>query len=125
LRAALLGRNNGKVIEVDIEVRAHNKRTIMEHAMASRIELIEGSSIAEKTIAQVQSRVPPNASVIIVLDSNHSHDHVIAELERYAPLVTPRQFLVVADTILSFIPSEQTPAIIRKFSPLGNDFIRQ
>ena len=105
----MLGKNNGKVIEVDIEVRAHNKRTIMEHAMANRIELIEGSSIAEKTIAQVQSRLPANASVMIVLDSNHSHDHVFAELERYVPLVTPRQFLEVADTILSFIPSEQTP----------------
>jgi cephalosporin hydroxylase len=46
---------------------------------------------------------------MIVLDSNHSHDHVFAELERYARLVTPRQFLVVADTILGFIPSEQTP----------------
>jgi hypothetical protein len=52
--------------------------------MASRIELIEGSPIAEKTIAQVQSRVPANASVMIVLDSNHSHDRVFAELERYA-----------------------------------------
>ena len=51
----------------------------MEHAMASRIELIEGSPIAEKTITQVQSRVPANASVMIVLDSNHSHDHVFAE----------------------------------------------
>ena len=60
---------------------------------------------------------------MVVLDSNRSHDHVFAELERYAPLVTPRQFLVVADTIVSFIPSEQTPTYYSQVLAPGNDFV--
>lgn len=118
---ALLGKNNGKVIGVDIDVRSHNKRTIMEHPMASRIELVEGSSIAEETIVQVRSRIPANASVMVVLDSNHSHDHVFAELELYSTLVTPKQSLVVADTILGFIPPEQTPTYYSQVLAPGNE----
>lgn len=99
----------GKVIGIDIDIRAHNRETIENHPMADRISLIEGSSIAETTLAKVRSEIPEGASVMVVLDSDHSRDHVLAELRAYAPLVTPNQYLVVADTILGFLSREQTP----------------
>lgn len=88
----------GEVLGVDIEVRPHNRETIEQHPLSHRIRLIEGSSVDPATVGRVKSAIPANASVMVVLDSDHSHDHVLAELRAYSPLVTPRQFLVVADT---------------------------
>jgi len=99
----------GKVVGVDIDIRKHNRETIESHPMASRIDLIEGSSVAPLTIAKVTASIPPGASVMVVLDSNHSRDHVLAELRAYAPLVTSGQYLVVADTLLGMIDVSQTP----------------
>lgn len=99
----------GKVIGVDIDIRAHNRDTIEHHPMAKRITLIEGSSIAEVTLQKVRAEIPEGSSVMVVLDSNHSRDHVLAELRLYAPLVSPGHYLIVADTILGFLTPEQTP----------------
>jgi cephalosporin hydroxylase len=118
---ALLGNDSAKVIGVDIDIRAHNRSTIIEHPMAGYIELVEGSSIADGTIEQVRSCIPTNASVMVVLDSNHAHDHVLVELERYSALVTPNQCLVVADTILGFIPPKQTPTYYSQILAHGNE----
>src|SRR6185437_13398744 len=79
-------------------IRPHNRETIEQHPLSHRIQLIEGSSTDPQTIDRVKSAIPPNASVMVVLDSDHSHDHVLAELRAYAPLATPGQFLIVADT---------------------------
>lgn len=92
----LLGK--GEVLGVDIEIRPHNRESIEQHPLSHRIRLIEGSSTDPQTIDRVRSAIPPNASVMVVLDSDHTHDHVIAELRAYAPLVTAGQFLIVADT---------------------------
>lgn len=99
----------GKVIGVDIDIRGHNREAIENHPMASRIELIEGSSTDKDTIAKVIASIPCDASTMVVLDSNHSRDHVLAELRAYAPLVTLGQYLVVADTLLGRIDASQTP----------------
>lgn len=99
----------GKVVGVDIDIRAHNRDTIENHPMAKRISLIEGSSIADETLKKVRSEIPDGASVMVVLDSDHSRDHVLAELRAYAPMVTKSQYMIVADTILGFLSHEQTP----------------
>ncbi len=104
---ALLG--GGKVIGVDIEIRPHNRDTIEKHPMSNRITLIEGSSIAPETLLQVREEISPDAKVMVVLDSDHSKDHVFEELKAYAPLVSEEQYLVVADTVLGFLTKAQTP----------------
>jgi cephalosporin hydroxylase len=103
----LLGR--GKVIGVDIDIRTHNRDTIEHHPMAHRITLIEGSSVAAETLEAVKAAIPPDAAVMVCLDSDHSRDHVLAELRAYGPLVTPGQYLVVSDTVLGRMTPEQTP----------------
>jgi cephalosporin hydroxylase len=104
---SLLGR--GKVIGVDIDIRAHNRDTIENHVMAPWITLVDGSSIASETVSAVRELIPSDAKTMVVLDSNHSHEHVLSELEAYAPIVTPGQYLIVADTLLGELSSEQTP----------------
>jgi len=92
--------NNGRVVGVDIEIRPHNRSAIEAHEMYPYITLIEGSSVDPVIIAQVEKRVRPDDVVMVVLDSNHSKDHVLAELSAYAPLVTPGSFVVVADGVM-------------------------
>jgi cephalosporin hydroxylase len=91
----LLGR--GRVIGVDIEIRPHNRDAIEAHPLASHIDLIEGDSVDPAVVAEVASRIDPGATVLVVLDSGHSRDHVLAELEAYSPLVTPGSYLVAMD----------------------------
>lgn len=99
----------GKVVGVDIDIRAHNRDSIERHTMAKRVVLIEGSSTDAGTIEKVRGEIATGASVMVVLDSNHSRDHVLAELRNYGPLVTEGCYLVVADTILGHFKAEQTP----------------
>jgi cephalosporin hydroxylase len=103
----LIGR--GKVIGVDIDIRPHNRNSIEEHPLSSRVRLIQGSSIASETLAQVKAMIPPSAAVMVILDADHSYQHVREELEVYGPLVTPGQYLVVADTLLGRLDPTQTP----------------
>ncbi len=91
---------SGRVIGVDIEIRPHNRKAIEEHPLFSRIELIEGNAIAESVVADVRNRLRPNDRVIVFLDSNHSYDHVLAELEAYAPLVSVGSYIVATDGIM-------------------------
>lgn len=99
----------GKVIGVDIDIRAHNRQSIETHPMAARIELIQGPSTSAETMAAVRAAIPAGARVMVVLDSDHSRDHVLDELRTYGPLVTEGQYLVVADTLLGHIDPSQTP----------------
>jgi cephalosporin hydroxylase len=115
----LLGK--GKVVGVDIDIRAHNRDTIEKHPMASRIALIEGSSSEADTIARVKAAVPTGAAVMLVLDSDHSKNHVLAELRALSPLVTQGQFLIVADTLLGRLTPEQTPRARSRFWPPGDE----
>jgi len=90
----------GHVIGVDIEIRPHNRAAIEAHPLASRISLIEGSSIDPSTVGRVSAAIPPGSKVLVLLDSNHTKSHVRAELEAYAPLVTPGSYIVATDGIM-------------------------
>jgi len=98
-----------RVVGVDIDIRAHNRTAIETHPLASRIEMIEGSSIAANTIATIRERAKSFTKVMVLLDSNHTHEHVLAELEAYAPLVTPGSYCVVFDTIIEDMPKSLFP----------------
>jgi cephalosporin hydroxylase len=111
----------GKVIGVDIDIRAHNRDSIESHPMAKRVVLIEGPATEESTLVKVRSAIPPGASVMVVLDSDHSADHVLAELRSYSPLVTPGCYLVVADTILGHLGAAQTPQNRSRLWLKGNE----
>jgi cephalosporin hydroxylase len=99
----------GRVIGIDVDIRPHNRRAIDGHPLGKRIELIEGSSVAEPMLARVKAGIAPGSSVMVILDSDHSYEHVLAECRVYGELVTPGQYLVVADTALGHMRAEQTP----------------
>jgi cephalosporin hydroxylase len=96
----------GKVVGIDIDIRPHNRAAIEEHPLAHRIELIQGSSVDRDLVRDVKSRIPAGARVMVILDSNHTHEHVLEELNLYAPLVSKGQFLIVADTVVEQIPAQ-------------------
>ena len=84
-----------KVIGVDIDIRSHNRVALDKHPLRNRIELIEGSSISKKIIGKVHELTKGYKRIMVFLDSNHTHDHVFAELEAYAPLVSSGSYCVV------------------------------
>ena len=100
----LLG-GNGLVVGIDIDIRAHNRREIEAHPMFKRIHLIEGSSIASEVVEEVYGLAAGKAPILVALDSNHTHDHVLQELKLYSPLVTRGSYLVVFDTIIEDFPA--------------------
>lgn len=99
----LLGR--GEVVGVDIDIRAHNRKAIERHRLAKRIRLIEGSSVDSSVINQLKLISQRHRKILVCLDSNHSHDHVLRELEAYAPLVTRGSYLVAFDTVIEQLPA--------------------
>ncbi|AUG54572.1 cephalosporin hydroxylase family protein [Thalassospira marina] len=98
-----------KVLGIDIDIRAHNKEAIQAHPMASRIEMIQGSSISTDVIEQVKQIAQQYSRVLVCLDSNHTHDHVLAELEAYAPLTSIGSYCVVFDTVVEDMPKDMFP----------------
>lgn len=90
----------GRVIGVDVEIRPHNRKAIENHELFSAITLIEGDSTAPETVRRVKSLVGPEERVFLVLDSKHTRDHVRAELDAYAPLVSDGSYAVVEDGIM-------------------------
>ncbi|WP_043310825.1 cephalosporin hydroxylase family protein [Pseudomonas sp. ML96] len=95
-----------KVIGIDIDIRAHNRAAIEAHPMAHKIEMIQGSSIAEEVVAEVHERAKNYKKVLVCLDSNHTHEHVLAELNAYAPLVSVGSYCAVFDTVIEDMPAE-------------------
>lgn len=100
----LLGK--GRVVGIDRVLPDKNRQEIMKYPFSKRITLIEGSSVDSNVVVQVKEQVGADDRVMVLLDSNHTHDHVLEELRLYAPLVTPGQFLVVSDTIVEDIPAQ-------------------
>ena len=96
--------SNRKVLGLDIDIRSHNRAAIEAHPMASRIEMIEGSSIDPQIIKQVHAIAGNYSRVLVCMDSNHTHDHVLAELNAYAPLTSVGSYCVVFDTIVEDFP---------------------
>ncbi|MCR6477852.1 cephalosporin hydroxylase family protein [Variovorax sp. ZS18.2.2] len=109
LNAACGGPGDAKVLGLDIDIRAHNRQAIEAHPMSRRISMIEGSSTAPEVIEQVRQFASGRKSVLVCLDSNHTHAHVLAELEAYAPLATVGSYCVVFDTIVEDLPKEMYP----------------
>jgi cephalosporin hydroxylase len=104
----LLG-EDGRVVAVDIDIREHNRVEIEKHPMAKRITMIEGSAIDEQIAEKVRGFVKEGMKVLVVLDSFHTHDHVLKELELYSPLVTKDSYLVVFDTVVEDLPEDSYP----------------
>lgn len=99
----------GKVLGIDIDIRSHNRAEIEKHPMFKRIEMIEGSSVSPDTIQQVSDIAKQYQTVMISLDSNHTHEHVLQELKAYSPLVTKGSYLVCFDTIVEDLPDNYLP----------------
>ncbi|MCV9998880.1 cephalosporin hydroxylase family protein [Pararhizobium sp. YC-54] len=118
---AMTGNDKAKVIGIDIDIRAHNREAIETHPMASRIALIEGGSVDDATLQAVRDLIPAGARVMVVLDSDHSYGHVLAECRAYGSLVTPGCYLVVADTAVGHVEKEQSPKKRSKSWFRGND----
>ena len=95
---------NGEVLGIDIDIRAHNRKEIEQHPMFRRIKMIEGSSIDESIVSQVQAFAKNKKKVVVCLDSNHTHEHVLAELRLYSPFVSLDSYIVVFDTIVETLP---------------------
>lgn len=101
--------SNRRVLGIDIDIRAHNRTAIEAHPMASRIQMIQGSSIDQSVIDEVHRIAKPFKRVLVCLDSNHTHDHVLAELEAYAPLTSVGSYCVVFDTLIEDMPEDAYP----------------
>lgn len=93
----------GRVIGVDIEIRSHNREAIESHEMSPLITLIEGDSVGEPVLAQVRDLIKPGETVLVILDSNHTREHVFKELEAYHDLVTPGSYVVATDGIMKYL----------------------
>jgi len=103
----LLG--NGEVVGIDIEIREHNRKEIENHPMFKRIHLVQGSSVDQNIVNQVKALTQGKEKIMVLLDSNHTHEHVLSELELYAPFVTVGSYLVVFDTIVEDMPDNYLP----------------
>jgi cephalosporin hydroxylase len=106
LNAACGGPPHGTVLGVDIDIRAHNRAAIDAHPMSRRIKMIQGSSVAPEIVGQVVAEAEGKARVLVCLDSNHTHEHVLAELTAYAPLTSVGSYCVVFDTIVEHLPAD-------------------
>ncbi|WP_248802278.1 cephalosporin hydroxylase family protein [Pseudomonas sp. MWU13-2100] len=98
----------GEVLGIDIDIRQHNREAIETHSMAHRISMIQGSSIDPAVVEQVRARVA-GKKVLVVLDSNHTHEHVLEELRAYAPLTSVGSYCVVMDTVVEDMPADAFP----------------
>jgi cephalosporin hydroxylase len=98
--------DSGHVVGVDIEIRPHNRRTLEQHPLAGSITLLEGSSVDEAIVDRVKQIARGHKRALVCLDSNHTHAHVLAELEAYAPLVSPGSYCMVGDTVIEDAPAE-------------------
>ena len=98
-----------RVVGVDIDIRPHNRAAIEAHPMASRIAMVQGSSIDPSVVARVHALAAGHERVLVCLDSNHTHDHVLAELDAYAGLASVGSYCVVFDTVVEDMPKELFP----------------
>lgn len=103
------------VVGIELELREHNRRALDEHPLAHRIRLVEGSSVDPAVIKHVEALVGERTPVVVLLDSNHTYRHVLAELDAYAGLVAPGSYVVVFDTVIEELTADDFPD--RPWSP--------
>ncbi len=123
----------GKIIGVDVEIRPHNRAAIEAHELFDRITLIEGNSTDRETVSRVKAQIAPGQMVLIILDSNHSKDHVLQELESYAGLVSIGSYIVATDGIMSELSdlprgkknwdTDNPSSAAREFATKHTDFV--
>ena len=107
LNALCGGPGAARVLGIDIDIRAHNRAAIEAHPLARRIHMMQGSSVAADTIAAVRQFARECRNILVCLDSNHTHEHVLAELEAYAPLTSVGNYCVVFDTVVEDLPDQK------------------
>ena len=100
---------HGEILGVDIDIREHNRIEIEKHPMYKRIKMIQGSSVLSETVDKVAEIAKGKQRVLVTLDSNHTHEHVLQELNLYAPFVTSGSYLVCFDTIVEDLPNDYLP----------------
>ena len=98
-----------RVLGIDIDIRAHNRAAVEAHPMSHRIDMIQGSSVAPEIVAEVHRLATGYERIMVILDSNHTHEHVLAELEAYAPLTSAGSYCVVFDTVVEDLPDSMFP----------------
>jgi cephalosporin hydroxylase len=106
LNAICGGSQDAEVLAVDIDIREHNREAIEAHPMFKRISMIQGSSVDPEIVEQVKTKAADKQKILVFLDSNHTHDHVLAELEAYAPLTSVGSYCVVFDTLVEDLPAD-------------------
>jgi cephalosporin hydroxylase len=99
----------GRVVGVDVDIREHNRAAIERHPLSKRIAMLDGSSIDTAIVEEVRAIARTIRSILVVLDSNHTHAHVLRELELYSPLVRKGNYLIVMDTVVENLPAELFP----------------
>lgn len=115
---SISGLGEGSVLAVDIDIREHNRKEIEAHPMYKRIEMIQGSSTAPNIIDEIKKKAAGKKKVLVLLDSNHTHQHVLDELIAYAPLVSIGSYCVVFDTFIEDMPEDSYPN--RPWGPANN-----
>ena len=100
------GKPERRVLAVDIDIRSHNRELIEAHPLSNRIDMLEGSSVDTGIVSQVRAAADKVDTVLVCLDSNHTADHVLAELEAYAPMTSPGSYCVVFDTVVEDLPED-------------------
>lgn len=111
---------HGEVLGIDIDIREHNKKEIENHPMFKRIHMIEGSAIDQEIVDKVKEYTKDKKTILVTLDSNHTHEHVLAELNMYSPFVSVGSYIVVYDTIVENLPQDYMPGLIRPWG-IGNN----
>ena len=120
--------DKGRIIGIDVEIRKHNRKEIEEHSMFDRISLIEGDSIADTTLDQVKSQISEGEVVMVFLDGNHTHKHVLRELELYSSLVVKGSYILAMDGIqedLVGAPRSQPDWGYNNSAAAARDFVKQ
>jgi cephalosporin hydroxylase len=125
---------DGHVLGIDIDIRRPNRLAIEQHPMFKRIRMIQGSSVDQKVTKQVYEFAKGKEKILVALDSNHTHDHVLQELNLYSPVVTKDSYLVTFDTIIEDMPEDSFPdrpwgkgnnpkTAVRKFLETNHRFV--
>ena len=109
---------NGEVLGIDIDIRDHNKKAIEAHPMFKRIQMLEGSSVTKEMVERVRPFTQNKSKILVCLDSNHTHEHVLQELNFYAQFVSVGSYIVVFDTIVEDLPEQYLP---NRFWGKGNN----
>lgn len=124
----------GEVLGIDIDIREHNRVKIENHPMFKRIKMIQGSSVDNSIVEEVKAHTKGKSTILVSLDSNHTHDHVLKEMELYSPFVTVGSYLVVFDTIVEDLPGDLYPdrpwgvgnnpkSAVHEFLKMNGDFV--